>query len=44
MAQIKGEDYTDLQTDASDIEETNTIKSVSFKRFVEARRVIKYQM
>ena len=25
MAQIKGEDYTDLQTDASDIKETNTI-------------------
>ena len=25
MAQIKGEDYTDLQTDVSDIKETNTI-------------------
>ena len=25
MAQIKGEDYTDLQTDAPDIKETNTI-------------------
>lgn len=25
MAQIKGEDYTDLQADAPDIKETNTI-------------------
>lgn len=46
MAQIKGEDYTDLQADASDVKETNTImldeymksenQSVSFKRLVEA--------
>lgn len=49
MAQIKGEDYTDLQADAPDIKETNTImldeymksenQSVSFKQFVEANTI-----
>ena len=49
MAQIKGEDYTDLQADASDVKETNTImldeymksenQSVSFKRLVEANTI-----
>lgn len=49
MAQIKGEDYTDLQADASDVKETNTImldeymksenQSVSFKQLVEANTI-----
>lgn len=49
MAQIKGEYYTDLQADASDVKETNTImldeymksenQSVSFKQLVEANTI-----
>ena len=49
MAQIKGEDYTDLQADASDVKETNTImldeymksenQSMSFKQLVEANTI-----